>query len=119
MTQETVEQPKHNPQKYRQISSVRFKNYAEAKLSAVKAFSELTGELFKLAPTDLTAPSHKVRVKRRVDSGREFFDVVSYASIEIKKAEEIKTAPAEVTPAEEEKPREKAKARRAREQKKS
>lgn len=120
MTQETVEQPKHNPQKYRQISTVRFKNYAEARISAVKAFSELTGELFKLAPTELTAPSHKVRVKRRQDAGREFFDVVSYASIEAKKAEEVQTAPAEVTAVvTEEKPREKAKDRRAREQKKS
>lgn len=110
MTQEPAEQPKHNPQKYQRIASHRFPTYPEAKEAALTNFLKLESNqsrLYKLAPTDLTSQDYKVRVKRRSDNGREYFDVVSYASMELfknveKKLEEAKAEP--VVEATEEKP---------------
>lgn len=95
MTQETAEQ-KQKQKYFRVDGPIRFDSYEEARREAVRLFEESTRQK---AGTELTTPTHKVRVKRRVRNGREHFEVVMSMTEEIFKKTTSKT---EVPPAAEE-----------------
>jgi hypothetical protein len=116
MTQEAAE-PQKPTQNFEQFESTRFPTYHQAHVFATLKFDELTGEK---RDRDFNSDKYRVRIRRRAGQGKETFDVVSYRHLSLRKPAAKEAAP-EPTPdqpaAPAEKPKMKAKERRAREKK--